>query len=130
MRIPEEPVPLPGSEAIPPWLREEGQWFSSMARAARLKLQGGAVDVPDHFRGLYLKGRFSLAVLLDLIETIPPGLTELMVHPGRISDGSFAGPFSSFSTPDRLKELETLLDPAFLSGLRSRHIDSIPFQTV
>jgi hypothetical protein len=130
MRIPDEPVPPPDAETIPSWLREEGQWFSSMAQAARLKLKRGAVHIPDHFRGLYLKGRFSLAVLVDLIETIPPGLAELMVHPGRISAGSSSGPFSSFSTLDRLKELETLLDPAFLEFLRKHDLESIPFQNI
>ena len=127
MRIPEEPSPSSGLESIPPWLREEAKFFSGIAHAARLKLKGDKIQTPDHFRGLYLKGRFSLPALLDLLQRVPPGLTELMVHPGQISEKPFAGPFSVFSTGDRLKELKTLLDPAFLKGLERSHITLTSF---
>jgi chitin disaccharide deacetylase len=127
MRIPEEPSPSSGVEGIPPWLREEAKFFSGIAHAARLKLKGDKIQTPDHFRGLYLKGRFSLPVLLDLLQRAPPGLTELMVHPGQISEKPFAGPFSTFSTGDRLRELKTLLDPAFLKVLERSHIKLTSF---
>jgi predicted glycoside hydrolase/deacetylase ChbG (UPF0249 family) len=127
VRIPEEPSPSSRLEDIPPWLTEEAKFFSKMARAARLKLTGDKIQTPDHFRGLYLKGRFSLPVLFDLLQGVPPGLTELMVHPGQISEKPFDGPFSAFSTADRLEELKTLLDPAFLEGLRRSHMNLTSF---
>jgi predicted glycoside hydrolase/deacetylase ChbG (UPF0249 family) len=127
MRIPEEPSPSSGVEGVPPWLREEANLFSGIAKIARLKLKGAEIQTPDHFRGLYLKGRLSLPVLLDLLQKIPPGLTELMVHPGQIAEKPFAGPFSAFSTADRLKELKTLLDPIFLKVLERAHIELTSF---
>jgi predicted glycoside hydrolase/deacetylase ChbG (UPF0249 family) len=127
MRIPDEPSPSSGVAGIPPWLREEAKFFSRIAHAARLKLKGDKIQTPDHFRGLYLKGRFSLPALLDLLQRVPPGLTELMVHPGQISEKPFAGPFSAFSTGDRLRELKTLLDPAFLKVLERAHIKLTSF---
>ena len=127
IRIPEEPSPSSGMEGIPPWLREEAKFFSGIAKTARLKLKGTEIQTPDHFRGLYLKGRFSLPVLLDLLQKVPPGLTELMVHPGQIAEKPFAGPFSAFSTADRLRELQTLLDPVFLKVSERAHIKLTSF---
>jgi chitin disaccharide deacetylase len=127
LRTPEEPPPSSGLEDIPPWLREEAEFFSRMAHAARLKLAGDKIQTPDHFRGLYFKGRFSLPVLFDLLRHVPPGLTELMVHPGQISEKPFTGPFSAFSTADRLTELKTLLDPAFLKVLERSQIKLTSF---
>lgn len=48
----------------------------------------------DHFRGLALTGRLTSQALISLLETLPPGLTELMVHPG--------GPGTAADIPDRL----------------------------
>jgi len=36
----------------------------------------------DHFAGFQITGRFRTAELLELLSAIPPGSTELMVHPG------------------------------------------------
>jgi chitin disaccharide deacetylase len=127
MRIPEEPSPSSCVENIPSWLRAEAKFFSGIAHAARRRINGEEIQTPDHFRGLYLKGRFSSPVFLDLIQRVPPGLTELMVHPGQISENPFAGPFSAFSTSDRLKELNTLLDPMFLKVLERSSITLTSF---
>jgi predicted glycoside hydrolase/deacetylase ChbG (UPF0249 family) len=37
----------------------------------------------DHFAGFQITGRFRTAELVELLSVIPPGSTELMVHPGR-----------------------------------------------
>jgi predicted glycoside hydrolase/deacetylase ChbG (UPF0249 family) len=37
----------------------------------------------DHFAGFQITGRFQTAELVELMSVIPPGSTELMVHPGR-----------------------------------------------
>jgi predicted glycoside hydrolase/deacetylase ChbG (UPF0249 family) len=37
----------------------------------------------DHFAGFQITGRFQTAELVELLSVIPPGSTELMVHPGR-----------------------------------------------
>ena len=36
----------------------------------------------DHFAGFQITGRFRTAELVELLSAIPPGSTELMVHPG------------------------------------------------
>ena len=127
IRIPEEPYPVSGGMGISPVLKEEAQFFSRISKKARLQLKGTRIQTPTHFRGLYLKGRLSLLLLFDLLQEIPPGLTELMVHPGRVSDRPFPGPFSAFSTSDREKELEALIDQKFQQGLENEHISLMPF---
>jgi predicted glycoside hydrolase/deacetylase ChbG (UPF0249 family) len=55
------------------------------------------------------------------------GLTELMVHPGRIADTTRTGPFTSFSTGERERELAALLDPIFPTLLEKYGISLTPF---
>ena len=126
VRIPEESAPFSNPEGIPRWLRQEVQFFSRIAKKARLQVKGDGVKIPDHFRGLDLKGRFSVPVLCDLLQKLPPGLTELMVHPGRVPK-EHRGPFSGFSTIDRERELETLLDPRFQEALKHSQTSLTPF---
>jgi predicted glycoside hydrolase/deacetylase ChbG (UPF0249 family) len=126
VRIPEESAPFSNPEGIPGWLRQEVQFFSRIAKKARLQVKGDGVKIPDHFRGLDLKGRFSLPVLCDLLQKLPPGLTELMVHPGRVPK-ECRGPFSGFSTPDRERELETLLDSRLQEVVKHSQISLTPF---
>ena len=127
MRIPKEPFPISGGRIIPGPLKAEAQFFSRIAKRAWPQLKGPEVKAPNHFRGLYLKGRLSLPLLFDLLQEIPPGLTELMVHPGRVSDRPFSGPFSAFSTSDREKELKALIDQRFQQGLENAHICLMSF---
>jgi predicted glycoside hydrolase/deacetylase ChbG (UPF0249 family) len=67
----------------------------------------------DHFRGLDRTGRWSAEELRETLLAIPPGLTELMVHPG--APGGTPG-------PDRLhrsrpRECEFLCDPKLRAAL-------------
>ena len=49
----------------------------------------------------------------ELLLTLPDGLTEFMTHPGHAHTWRSSGPFSTFSTHDRERELTTLLHPDF-----------------
>ena len=127
MRIPEEPPPQPGNGSLPGEVMEEAYHFSEIARAARQHLRGTGISTTDHFRGLYLKGRLSLSTLNDLLQTLPEGLTEWMVHPGRIPSAPFSGPFSGFSTKEREQELETLLHRDFGEAISRAAVTLTPF---
>ena len=102
MRIPDETMPS-GDDAVPADLLEEVRRFGALGREARRFLAGTGIVSSDHFRGLALKGRLDTEGLLKLLETLPGGITELMVHPGRVPAEAA---FSAFSSPDRERELE------------------------
>jgi chitin disaccharide deacetylase len=126
MRIPQEPSLLTETDAVPDGLMKEARFFNRIAEWARSRFKEIEIPTPNHFRGLYLKGRLSLPVLLSLLRQLQPGLTELMVHPGRPSDPA-SGPFSAFSTMDRQEELETLLDRSLRETLKNLEISLTPF---
>jgi len=126
MRIPDE-TPPSADETVPADLLEEARRFGSLGREARKRLAGMGIVSSDHFRGLALKGRLDLEGLLQLIETLPEGTTELMVHPGRVPAET---PFSAFSSPDRERELEALLDPRFRLALDRAGVVLVSFREI
>jgi predicted glycoside hydrolase/deacetylase ChbG (UPF0249 family) len=126
MRIPDETVPS-GDETVPADLLEEARRFGSLGREARKILAGTGIVSSDHFRGLLLKGRLSMETLLAELGQLPCGLTELMVHPGRVPAED---PFSAFSSPERERELEALLDPRFRLALDRAGVVLVSFREV
>jgi len=126
MRIPDETIP-PGGDGAAADLPEEARRFSILGRGARESLGGLGLASSDHFRGRLLKGRLELRGLLLLIETLPEGTTELMVHPGRVPD---RGPFSAFSSADRERELEALLHPRFRLALQAAGVVLVSFREI
>jgi len=127
VRIPEDPGPVPAHPGIPDSLTAEARNFSRLAAEARLHLKGSGVRTTDFFRGLYLKGRLTLSAMEDNLRELPAGLTELMVHPGRVPAVPIPSPFSAFSNMDREEELETLLDNGFHLALGRNGIELTPF---
>jgi predicted glycoside hydrolase/deacetylase ChbG (UPF0249 family) len=126
MRIPDETVPS-GDETVPADLLEEARRFGSLGREARKILAGTGIVSSDHFRGLLLKGRLSVETLLAELGQLPCGLTELMVHPGRVPAED---PFSAFSSPERERELDALLDPRFRLALDRAGVVLVSFREV
>jgi chitin disaccharide deacetylase len=123
IRIPEEYEYQISS--ITPELAEEALFFSNHAEAARPFSDASGILCTDHFRGLYLKGRLQASNWLECMESLPHGITELMVHPGHAAENN--GPFSGFSTPDREKELAALTDIRFHQALMNNGVQLIKF---
>lgn len=126
MRIPDETM-APGQEGVRSDLLEEARRFAALGMEARKALAGTGIVSSDHFRGLTLKGRLELEGLLKLIETLPDGTTELMVHPGRVPARDA---FSAFSSGARERELEALLDPRFRLALDKAGVVLISFREI
>lgn len=124
VRIPEETESR--SDNYSAIMAEEARIFSRYASAARPRLQAFRLCAPEHFRGLYMKGNLPASSWADFLESLPDGLTELMVHPGHGATIS-AGPFSQFSTPDRELELQALIDGRFQRALSKTGVRLTPF---
>jgi chitin disaccharide deacetylase len=127
VRIPEEARPRSAAEPGAESLFAEATNFSRLAQQARLRANDGGMRMTEHFRGLYLKGRINRTLMQRTLRELPPGLTELMVHPGRVPTIPLSTPFSAFSTGDREKELETLLAEEFRTALSENGIELTPF---
>ncbi len=56
--------------------------LSSLASAARRKAQRRGLAVPDHFFGMLAGGNLRGEYLRAIIDRLPDGVSEIMVHPG------------------------------------------------
>jgi len=130
IRIPEETKPSYSNLDISEEIAAEAGLFSKYAAEARTRIETTGIRTTNHFRGLYLKGRFSPLIMEELLLTLPDGLTEFMTHPGYADTGRLSGPFSTFSTHDREQELETLLHHKFPLLLKKYKIILAPFPEI
>jgi len=126
MRIPDETVDT-GHDVVLTDLLEEARRFAVLGKEARKFLAGTGIVSSDHFRGLALKGRLDTEGLLKLLDTHLGGITELMVHPGRVPAGA---PCSAFSSPDRGRELEALLDSRVRLALERAGVVLVSFREI
>lgn len=131
VRMPDEPAPPAAGSQEPenPALSEEARMFSALAAEARVHFERARVKKTDAFKGLYLKGRVSVELLEEVLVNLPAGLTELMVHPGREAAGD-DGPFSYFSTTERLGELQALMNERFKAALARCGVGLVSFLEV
>jgi predicted glycoside hydrolase/deacetylase ChbG (UPF0249 family) len=81
---------------------------------------------PDHFLGLAMTGRLGPAALRHLIETLPDGRTEIMLHPG-ICDAELVRTGSRLQK-ERQTELEALLDPGVRHALIEQGVRLISYR--
>lgn len=120
-----EPVARLAAERRIPFLRlprdssARGPAYRYIAWRFRRRMPPLPVCSTDHFRGLSEAGRLDRRAIDRILDSLEPGLTELMVHPGygRVPPGA----------PDRLAgrraaETEALLDPELPSRLENLRI--------
>lgn len=56
--------------------------LSSLASLARIKAKRRGFSVPDHFFGMLAGGNMRQQFLLTILDRLPDGASEIMVHPG------------------------------------------------
>lgn len=127
VRIPEEPFLSFPVAVLSEDRMKEVETFIRLAQEVRSLLAGMGIRSTDHFRGLYLRETFGLRHLTRIVDELRPGLTELMVHPGRACPPGLFNPFSAFSTADRERELQDLLHPDFSRSLAEGKVFLTPF---
>ena len=100
-RVPVEPrdvIARIDGHAVPP-----DPLFDAMGRLARGRFRRAGVTIPDQVFGLFWSGAMTTARVQGLIEALPPGLTEIYLHPA--THGDFAAATPGYRYADELAAL-------------------------
>lgn len=110
-RIPwvRRPFDLPLSHRAPWKRRLASSLLRVPARRAGVVLASRGCRSTDHFAGFEMTGRVDTPTLTLLLRQLPPGITELMCHPGRCGDELRAA--RTRLKESRERELEALVAP-------------------
>lgn len=114
--------------------RSGGEWGRSMAAAAarigrgrfQRLAQANGLGTADYFFGLRWTGRLEVQQVLQLLERLPEGTTELMCHPGLI-DGDLQNAWTRLKQ-ERECELKALTAPEVEQAVRERGIELISYR--
>jgi predicted glycoside hydrolase/deacetylase ChbG (UPF0249 family) len=107
--------------SVPRLKRMTSDALALLRRRFHAVLEKHGCRTTDHFAGFQITGRFRTAELVQLLELIPEGSTELMCHPGHCGE-------ALRSAPTRLKEsreheLEALTAPETRAALERHGIE-------
>lgn len=100
-------------------VRSVASWFRTISRKYGLRS-------PDHFLGLAATGRLDAAALCRLLDAIPDGFTEIMLHPG-VCDDDLAATGSRLQQ-QRQTEMEALIAPEAARAAKERGIQLITYR--
>lgn len=123
VRIPSETIPRFGFELD----EERRKWIADLslqAEKARQLYSAHGIQSPAHFRGLALAGNASQKNFRHTLTSLEEGVTELMMHPGSANPSG-----DEFERdPQRLTELNILMNPDTQEELRERQIEVCSYQ--
>ncbi len=122
MRLPIETLPPHGYE-ITEEETERVTVLNTQAEAAQTLLTGTNVATTNAFRGETLLGNASKKNMRHILSRLPDGTTELMTHPS--SPSAYGTSFDL--DPQRVTELQMLLDPELPKLLAERKIELITY---
>jgi hopanoid biosynthesis associated protein HpnK len=125
VRCPVEGGPSPTLVRIPPKDAARTVAISTFGLMTRLLVRRAGLQTTRHFRGIGLGTGFEEQKLLAALDALPPGLTELMTHPGH-PDAELAR-LTVFSE-GRDRELAALTAPAVRDRIRCQRIRLTGFQ--
>jgi len=99
--------------------------ISQLCRISDAKLKKSDVKTPDFFFGIARTGFWTKSWLIELIERLPAGASELMCHPGYDDDELDA--VKTRLRASRARELSLLTDPDVAAKLRENDVRLINF---
>jgi len=97
-------------------------FIALLAVRARSVFRSSGLRMPDRMYGIAFPSAGNASSLCGFLETLPPGTSELMCHPGYPAPG---GP--AFSSAARESELRALTSPAVRAAVEGRQIRLISF---
>jgi predicted glycoside hydrolase/deacetylase ChbG (UPF0249 family) len=86
----------------------------------------GDLRTTDHFTGFQATGSLDSAGLIDTLERLPEGLTELMCHPGKLGPELRAA--STRLKESRAIELAALTSPEARQTIERRGIELVTYR--
>jgi hopanoid biosynthesis associated protein HpnK len=108
------------------------QWTSDALRLMRRRfhrvLEKHGCRTTDHFAGFQITGRFRAAELVQLLDQLPEGTTELMCHPGRCGEALLHA--RTRLKQSREDELEALIAPEVRAALDRNGIELVSFRSL
>lgn len=90
-----------------------------LAKRARKKAREGALAAPDHFFGMLAGGHMSKGYLREILDALPDGVSEIMIHPGtntKLLRRAFGWNY------DWEEELSAVTDREILQCLKDQHV--------
>jgi len=97
-------------------------FFGFLAKRASFMFKSFDLFSPEHFAGIQIPQVGEIKSLQNFFRKLPPGITELMCHPGYCNASM---PFSSQSRHEG--ELAALTNPGVLAALKQEQITLISF---
>lgn len=101
--------------------------FSALGGQMRRRARAAGLAVADHFAGFRQSGRMTESDLLALIARLPPGTTELMVHPGDADEPGRPGASGGYR---RAAERDALVSPAVREALVRERVVLVRFDNL
>ncbi|MDF2873786.1 MAG: chbG [Sporomusa sp.] len=98
--------------------------LSVLAGLARLKARRARLVVPDHFYGMLAGGSMEKRLLNKIIDNLPEGTSEIMVHPGL--DDAILNPVFTWDYHWQ-QELAAVTSPQVADCLKKNNIDLVSF---
>lgn len=113
------PADFPMDTAIAPFAkRAVHAGVAMVARRFDGKLRAAGCRFTDHFTGFQVTGRLGTTELARLIRSLPDGVTELMCHPGFLTDELRAA--TTRLKESRVVEYQALVSPEARAALQER----------
>jgi chitin disaccharide deacetylase len=120
VRVPDEPIWFAAADGA--WLSGVSSvllapWIIRMKR----RLRSAGVLYNDHIFGIAASGAMNEAKMLQIVTRLPPGVTEIYLHPASESGEVIAAPMRRYRHAD---ELAALLSPRVRSAIASAAVSS------
>lgn len=114
----------PVLEAVVELAREHGLPVRNASPAVGRRLREEGILTTGAFKERFFGTEARLETLLEVLQAVGEGSTELMCHPARIDDALRA---DSTYVEERARELEALTDPAVRRALESLDLELVHF---
>jgi chitin disaccharide deacetylase len=118
------PLSAPGG-GVPRLKQFTSSALGLMRRRFHRVLKAHGCRTTDHFAGFRITGRFRAAELVQLMDVLPEGSTELMCHPGRCGQALRAA--RTRLKESREMELEALIAPEVRAAMERNGIELVNY---